>query len=215
MRIAVVNLKGGTGKTTTSVFLAASLQRSGERTLLVDADPQASALAWSEAAGEWPIPTIGMPRPVLHRQVPEVGRGYEHVVMDCPPADIAIVRSALLVADLVVMPMAPSMMDLNRLGPTLSLLDDVAPQNEPPFVALLTKVRARTRMSAAARKWLASNEIPVLAAEVPLYEIYTTAFDQVPPAGTEYDAVLAELRSAVDAERRDAVDAERRSAVTP
>lgn len=208
MRIAVVNLKGGTGKTTTAVFLAVALQRAGERTLLVDADPQASALSWSAATENWPIATVAMPRPVLHRQVAELGRDFAHVVMDCPPADAAIVRSALLAADLVVIPLAPSLMDLNRLRPTLELLDDVAPQNEPPFVALLTRVRARTRSRTDVRGWFASNDIPVLQAEVPLREIYATALLEVPPAGTDYDAVLAELRSAVDAERRNAVLAE-------
>lgn len=210
MRIAVTNLKGGTGKTTTSVFLATGLQRAGERTLLVDADPQGSALSWSAAAADWPIGIVGMPRPILHRQVPELGRSYDHVVMDCPPADEAIVRSALLAADVVVLPMAPSMMDLDRLKPTLALLADVAPQNEPIFFALLTRVRARTRMSTAARTWLQDLEVPVLAAEIPLRETYTTALDQVPRAGTEYDAVLTELRRAVGTEDRIAVGTERR-----
>jgi chromosome partitioning protein len=137
--------------------------------------------------------TVAMPRPMLHRQVQELGRGYAHVVMDCPPADEAIVRSALLAAQVVLLPMAPSMMDLDRLRPTLALLADVAPQNEPAFHALLTRVRARTRMSAAARMWLGELGVPVLASEVPLRETYTTALGDVPGAGTEYDDVLAEL----------------------
>lgn len=213
MRIAVINLKGGTGKTTTSVFLAAGLQRAGERTLLVDADPQGSAFSWSEAAEDFPVVTVAMPRPVLHRQVRELGRDFAHVVMDCPPADEAIVRSALLAADLVVMPMAPSLMDLNRLRPTLVLIADVAPQNEPPFYALLTRVRSRTRMSSAARAWLNAHEVPVLTAEVPLRETYAIALGEVPAAGTDYDAVLAELRTSAGTAVRSAVDTERRSAV--
>ncbi|HKW93968.1 MAG TPA: ParA family protein [Methylomirabilota bacterium] len=195
----MVNLKGGTGKTTTSVFLATGLQRAGEPVLLVDADPQGSALSWSAADG-FPVVTVAMPQPVLHRQIPALARAYRHVVMDCPPADEAIVRSALLAADIVVMPMAPSMLDLDRLRPTLALLAAVAPQNEPPFYALLTRVRARTRMSSAARTWLGALEVPVLVAEVPLRETYTTALGEVPPAGTEYEAVLAELRTSVGAE---------------
>src|SRR5881409_3982510 len=154
MRLAVLNLKGGTAKTTSSVFLAAGLHRAGARTLLVDADPQGSALAWSALVDDWPIPTFALPKPVLHRQLPQLADGYAHVIIDCPPADEAILRSALLVADVVVMPMAPSMMDLNRLRPTLELLADVAPQNEPRFWALLTRVRPRTSMSAVARRWL-------------------------------------------------------------
>lgn len=59
MKLAVVNLKGGTGKTTTATALAAALNNRG-RTLLVDADPQGSALAWSEEA-DFGFPTIGLP----------------------------------------------------------------------------------------------------------------------------------------------------------
>lgn len=194
MRLAVLNLKGGTGKTTSSIFLAGGLHIGlGERTLLVDADPQGSALAWSALVEDWPIPTIALPQPVLHRQLPQLGRGYAHLVIDCPPQHEAIVRSALLVADVVLLPMAPSMLDLDRLKPTLMLLADVAPQNEPAFHALLTRVRPRTRMSAAARRWLMDLEVPVLEAEIPYRETFARAFGEVPPAGTAYDSVLAEL----------------------
>jgi chromosome partitioning protein len=200
VKIGVLNLKGGTGKTTSAVFLAAGLQRAGDRTLLVDADPQGSALAWSALVEAWPIPTIGMPKPVLHRQLPQLAEGYAHVVIDCPPADEAIVRSALLVADIVVLPMAPSMMDLDRLRPTLGLLADVAPQNEPGFWALLTRVRPRTSMSAAARLWLTDLEVPVLKAEIPLRETFARALGELPAAGTAYESVLAELSESVRTE---------------
>lgn len=197
MRLAVLNLKGGTGKTTSSVFLAAALRRLGERPLLVDADPQGSALAWSALVEDWPIATIGLPQPVLHRQLGQLSRGYAHVIVDCPPQHEAIVRSALLAADQVLLPMAPSMMDLDRLRPTLGLLADVAPQNEPAFHALLTRVRPRTSMSAAARKWLTDLEVPVLDAEIPLRETFARALGELPPAGTAYDSVLAELLKSV------------------
>lgn len=214
MKLAVLNLKGGTGKTTSSVFLAAALERRGERTLLVDADPQGSALAWSALVEDWPIATIALPQPVLHRQLGQLGRGYDHVVIDCPPADVAIVRSALLVADLVVMPMAPSMMDLDRLRPTLELLADVAPQNEPEFWALLTRVRPHTVMSAAARQWFGENGVPVLDAEIPLREVFARALGELPPAGTAYDDVLAELSICAGQQLRNGATAQlRRTAV--
>ncbi len=187
------NLKGGTGKTTSAVYLAAALARRGERTLLVDADPQGSAMTWSASVDDFPVLTIALAQPVLHRRLDELGRGYDNLVMDCPPQHEAIVRSALLAADVVLMPMAPSMMDLERLRPTLAMLADVAPQNEPAFAALLTRVRARTRMSVAAREWLTNLEVPAMVAEIPLREVYARCMGESPHPGTEYEAVLEEL----------------------
>lgn len=193
MLICVSNLKGGTGKTTSAVYLADGLTRRERRVLLVDADPQGSAQAWAAQLEGWPVVTVGMAQPVLHRQLPELGRGYDDVVVDCPPQHEAIVRSALLVADVVVMPMAPSLMDLDRLKPTLEMLADVAVQHEASFTALLTRVRARTRMSAAARQWLVELDVPVLRSEIPLREVYAQGLGARPAAGTEYDQVLEEL----------------------
>src|SRR3954470_21818332 len=91
MRLAVVNLKGGTGKTTSATALAMSLSARG-RTLLVDADPQGSALAWSEEAA-FPFPTIGLPVRDLHVRLLQLGADYDHIVIDTPPGVPRIVRS--------------------------------------------------------------------------------------------------------------------------
>src|SRR3954467_4210057 len=122
--LAVVNRKGGTSKTTTAVFLAHALHEQGRSVLLVDADPQASALSWSETAaaigGEgFPFPVIALPTRELHKQLPDViGNRFTTVVVDTPPLEqkAGIVVSALRLATLAVVPVAPTPIEYRRLS---------------------------------------------------------------------------------------------------
>ena len=128
MRVAVGNIKGGVAKTTTAVFFALGLSRTG-RTLLVDADPeQASALAWSEAAGDgWPATCTVIPWATrdLARRVSEVAGDYAHVVIDTSPKNPLLLRQALMVSDRLVVPVAPRPMDLRELSSTFAVAAEV------------------------------------------------------------------------------------------
>ena len=109
MIFAAVNQKGGSGKTTLSVHLAAALARDGARVLLIDDDPQGSALEWSALRqGEPAFPVIGLPKPVLHREVPTLATGYDHVIIDGPLQVADITRSAIMASDVVIVPVQPS-----------------------------------------------------------------------------------------------------------
>ena len=92
MRLATVNTKGGVGKTTTAVYLATRLHQQG-RTLLVDADPQQSALLWSQQDPIFPFTVVSLPVRDLYRRLADLGRGYEHVIVDTPPGDLGIIRA--------------------------------------------------------------------------------------------------------------------------
>ena len=197
MRLAITNLKGGTGKTTTAVHLAAGLGRRG-RTLLIDADPQRSATEWVFLMGDsCPFALVTDGEPDLHRRLADVVRGYDHVVIDTPPGYESIVRSAVLSATDILIPIAPSIMDINRLRPTLELIASLERLNAPSIRLLLTKVRGNTRTGRLARETLETTlGMPVVAAEIPLMEAYVTGFGLVPPEGHRYGAVLDELLKA-------------------
>ena len=193
MRLAVTNLKRGTGKTTTAVHLAAGLGRRG-RTLLIAADPQGSATEWALLMGQdCPFTLLTDSGEDLHRRLAELGNGYQHIVIDTPPGHDAVVRSSMLSVTDVLVPLAPSLMDINRLRPTIELIAAVERLNAPKIRVLLTRVRPNTRMSRLARDTLGELGIPVVDAEIPLLEAYVTGFGLVPPDGHRYGAVLDEL----------------------
>ena len=193
MRLAVANLKGGTAKTTTAVHLALALAESG-RTLLVDADPQASAFGWSVDAGDLPVTVVPWACRDLARRVEQVASDYDHVVIDTPPQHEHLVRQALLAADRLLLPLAPSALEVARLGPTFALLADVELERPVVMSVLLSRVRAGTRSRRVARALLYDQGVPTLNTEVRLREGYAAAYGEVPRGLGEYADVMAELR---------------------
>ena len=196
LRITVCNLKGGTGKTMSSVYLAAGLSRRG-RTLAVDADPQGSLLSWSEeaaaAGAEFRFPVVALPVKDLHRRARHFIGDYEHMVVDTPPGHQAIVRSAVLAAEAVVIPVQPSLMDLDRLRPTVELLAELAEINDVSVYAVLTRVRRGTRSARETRTVLKDMGLEVLSAEIPLREAFGMSFGLEPGTLMEYEEVLGEI----------------------
>lgn len=192
MHLTVANLKGGTGKTTTAVHLALGLSRLG-RTLLVDADRQASAFAWSELAEDFPLTVVPWAARDLARRVEQVAGDYTHVVIDTPPQYEDLVRQALLVSDLLVLPLGPSALEVARLGPTFALAADVELERPLMTRVLLNRVRVGTRSRREARALLSERDVPSFDAEVRLREAYAAAFGEVPTQLLDFDDVVQEL----------------------
>lgn len=199
MKLALVNLKGGTGKTTSAIFLAAALAERG-RTLLIDTDPQGSALKWSESAGDFGFTVVSLPVNDLHKRVPPLAADYEHVVLDTPPGHIPIVRSALLTADHIIIPTSGSLRELERIEPTLELVAEVEPYNSAAINLLMTRVRRDTTTAAKARSLLKGDyDLPVLDSTIPYWEAYTTTLKLTKHTRTPYEQVVAELLGEVTA----------------
>ncbi|WP_435656006.1 AAA family ATPase [Brucella pituitosa] len=89
MIVAFLNQKGGVGKTMLALHLAGIWAAQGKRVILIDADPQGSALDWSERRGHEGLPrlfsVIGLARDTLPREASELARDADHVAIDGPP----------------------------------------------------------------------------------------------------------------------------------
>jgi len=116
MILALLNQKGGVGKTTLATHIAGELAMRGQHVVLLDADPQGSSLDWTQRRSQQGLPrlfsAVGLARETLHQEAPELARRADHVVIDGPPRIAALARSALLAAERVLIPVQPSPYDL-------------------------------------------------------------------------------------------------------
>ncbi len=116
MIVALLNQKGGVGKTTLATHIAGELAMRGQHVVLLDADPQGSSLDWTQRRSQQGLPrlfsAVGLARETLHQEAPELARRADHIVIDGPPRIAALARSALLAAERVLIPVQPSPYDL-------------------------------------------------------------------------------------------------------
>ena len=168
MILAFLNQKGGVGKTTLAVHVAAALAQKGARVLLIDADPQGSALDWAACRTADPLfPVIGFPKPKLHKEVPAHVPHYEYILIDGPPRVNDLARSAIMAADLVVIPVQPSPYDVWAAKDIVDLIKDAASYRENiKSVFVINRKIVNTAIGRDVAEALAGYAIPVLAAQI-------------------------------------------------
>lgn len=171
MRLAVVNTKGGVGKTTTAVHLATLLSNQAA-TLLIDADPQASAAtwaAWRREAERTPSPTtVVLAGKAVLTEGKNLAGGFAHTVIDAGGRDSSGLRAALLLADLAIVPVGASNLDAAAMTDLLEVVELAKDLNPSLQVrVLLTRLDPRTKKDAAGMlEYLAENNLAVLNAQV-------------------------------------------------
>ena len=171
MVLSVASFKGGVGKTTTAVHLAAYLQKHAP-TLLLDADQTKNATAWSQRGAGFPFRVAGV------GQAAKLSKDYTHIVIDTgqrPTMDD--LKAAAEDCDLLVIPAVPASLDTDGLGQTLRALQTIGATG---YKVLLTKVPPYAAKEATElRELLAEMTAPVFKSEIPRL----TAFEKAATHG--------------------------------
>ena len=147
--IAVAQPKGGVGKTTLAVSVAAELYRRGKTVALIDADSQRSACHWAEPGNlQFPVYEIALTGQIVHnwhRELIRVAANYNYVVVDTPPNEHAL-HASTRVSCLVLVPCTPSGLDLEAMVGTLEIIDTVraGQHGHPRLIIEPNRVDVRT-----------------------------------------------------------------------
>lgn len=205
--IAVLNQKGGSGKTTIATHLARALQLAGSDVLLVDSDPQGSARDWAAVRDDQPIPVVGIDRPTIERDLKQVAR-KDFVVIDGAPqvADLAV--SAIKAADFVLVPVQPSPYDIWATADLVDLIKQRIELTDGKLQAAFVVSRAikGTRIGAEVTGALMEYGLPVLNTRITQRVIYpgtaaagSTVLDETPEgdAAKEIHALAEELKQMI------------------
>jgi chromosome partitioning protein len=180
--IAVVNQKGGTGKTTVATNLAVLFAGQTREVLLVDADPQGSALEWQrDRPGQLPqVSVIGLPAPNLHREIPRLQAKYPVILIDGGGRVTATARATVAVADFLLVPTMASIPDARS---TQHFFQDVveevaAIKGQVSGAILFTMVKTGTVFNVSGQGSIKDLGYPVLDTALSHRITYQEAFAQ-------------------------------------
>lgn len=207
--IALLNQKGGVGKTTLSLHIATALS-SGDaqgrhKVLLIDADPQGSALDWSAqrtAAANFPV--IGLPKPTLHREMAALSHGYDWVIIDGPPRVNELAKSAIAASDIVLIPVQPSPFDVWAAQDIIDIVNDCAVIRPVTARFVINRQFPNTILGDEVKEALGAFDIPMMETVIRNRTEYAkaaknglTALETEPgsPAAREIAALVQELRA--------------------
>jgi chromosome partitioning protein len=165
--IAVLNQKGGAGKTTIATHLARALQLEGAEVLLVDSDPQGSARDWAAVREDQPVPVVGIDRPTIERDLKSLAK-KDFVVIDGAPqaADLAV--SAIKAANFILIPVQPSPYDIWATADLVDLVKQRIEVTDGKLQAAFVVSRAikGTKIGAEVSEALSGYGLPVLESRI-------------------------------------------------
>lgn len=173
--------KGGSGKTTIAVHIAVAAQDDGEGVGIIDTDPQASARSWINLREAKEPPVIAV-APAEIGRVLGATSGGSLIVIDTPPHAALGAYNVASLADLILMPLRPTMFDLE----TLEAVASIAKAAQRPAAFILNQCHPQGNEAASAREALESYGYPVFPSNIGLRKAYARATN-IGQAVTEFD----------------------------
>ncbi len=174
--IALVGNKGGAGKTTLTVNLACALNRIAS-TAILDADPQGSSLQWRAIAESDDAPAVFASDRQMDTILATRRSKYDHLIIDCPPSVNALqTNQALRVADLALIPVQPSPLDLWATAHIDDAIREAKRVNpDLRAVLVINQLEPRTTLSRIMRQALAELDVPAADTAIRRRAIYRAA----------------------------------------
>lgn len=188
---AITSLKGGVGKTTSTIHLATVSALMDELTIVIDADEEGSSLRWSAHATDLPFKVIPFEKDRLAQQAKTLKSEGFNVFIDTPPNNREILTRTSMIADTVIVPVIPTGLDVDRMMPTLALLRDIQASTNVDIAIVFTRFDSRKVLAQEAR--VALEGYPVLSAKIRDLTRYEQAFGMTPVYIFEYLQVWSEL----------------------
>lgn len=177
--VAILNQKGGVGKTTLATNIASKLHLDGFRVLLIDSDPQGSARNW-HAAGSSPLAVVGIDRPTLDKDIHKISNNFDWAIIDGAPQLTNMAIAAIKCAHLVIIPVNPSpydvwaSQDLVNLIKERQALTDGAPK---AYFCISKKIRG-TSLGEEVYVALKGYELPIMESFTCQRQVYAQTVDK-------------------------------------
>jgi chromosome partitioning protein len=178
MILAVVNQKGGTGKSTVATNIASCFAAEGREVLLIDADPQHTALDWrADRPDDQPLlQAIGLPIRNLHQELEPFRRKYEVIIIDGGGRITATARAAVMASDFIIVPILPSKPDLLSTQDFFrEVINEVTAVKDIQGAILINQVQTGTLINREVREHLKELHYPVFDTVLHLYVAYKEA----------------------------------------